>query len=73
MKKTTIPRPAKTSYSVLKQIVQWIPPGLPDRLAREAGADIRKFSCTSHVAAPALWATEPVGQSERNLRRRPAA
>ncbi|HRV46046.1 MAG: IS4 family transposase [Kiritimatiellae bacterium] len=51
MKKTTIPRPAKTSYSVLKQIVQWIPPGLPDRLAREAGADIRKFSCTSHVAA----------------------
>jgi hypothetical protein len=45
------PRPAKTSYSVLKQIVQWIPEGLPDRLAREAGADIRKFSCTSHVVA----------------------
>jgi hypothetical protein len=51
MKDTTIPRPAKTSYSVLRQIVHWIPPGLPDRLAQEAGADIRKFSCTSHVVA----------------------
>ena len=45
------PRPAKTSYSVLRQIVHWIPEGLPDRLAREADADIRKFSCTSHVVA----------------------
>jgi len=45
------PRPAKTSYSVLRQIVHWIPEGLPDRLAQEAGADIRKFSCTSHVVA----------------------
>jgi len=51
MKKTTIPRPAKTSYSVLRQIVQWIPSGLPDRLAKEAGADIRSFSCTSHIVA----------------------
>jgi len=51
MKNTTIPRPAKTSYSVLRQIVHWIPEGLPDRLAQEAGADIRKFSCTSHVVA----------------------
>ncbi len=50
-KKTTIPRPAKTAYSALQQIVHWIPPGLPDRLAREAGADIRTFSCTSHVVA----------------------
>ena len=45
------PRPAKTAYTVLRQIVQWIPEGLPDRLAREAGADIRTFSCTSHVLA----------------------
>jgi hypothetical protein len=45
------PRPAKTSYSVLRPIVQWIPEGLPDRLAREADADTRKFSCTSHVVA----------------------
>lgn len=35
----------------MSQIVQWIPLGLPDRLAQEAGADIRKFSCTSHVVA----------------------
>jgi hypothetical protein len=51
MKNTTIPRPAKTSYSVLRQIVHWIPPGLPDRLAQEADADIRTFSSTSHVVA----------------------
>ncbi len=51
MQNTTIPRPAKTSYSVLRQIVHWIPEGLPDRLAREADADIRTFSCTSHVVA----------------------
>jgi hypothetical protein len=51
MKNTTLPRPAKTCYSVLRQIVHWIPPGLPDRLARDAGADIRTFSCTSHVVA----------------------
>ncbi len=49
--KTQQPRPAKVTYSVLRQIVQWIPRGLPDRLAKEAGADIRKFSCTSHVTA----------------------
>lgn len=52
MKNTTAqPRPAKTSYTVLRQIVQWIPEGLPDRLTKESGADIRKFSCTSHVVA----------------------
>ena len=45
------PRPAKRAYTVLRQIVQWIPEGLPERLAREAGADIRTFSCTSHVLA----------------------
>ena len=45
------PRPTKTAYTVLRQIVQWIPTGLTDRLAKEAKADIRKFSCTSHVMA----------------------
>ena len=45
------PRPAKTAYTALRQIVQWIPEGLPDRIAREAKADIRAFSCTSHVLA----------------------
>jgi len=44
-------RPTRTAYTTLRQLVQWIPAGLPDRLAREAGADIRKFSCTSHVVA----------------------
>ena len=51
MKNTTLPRPAKTSYSVLGQIVHLIPPGLPDRLAQESDADIRAFSSTSHVVA----------------------
>jgi hypothetical protein len=45
------PRPARTAYTVLNQIVKWIPAGLPDKIAREAKADIRKFSCTSHVLA----------------------
>jgi len=46
-----VPRPAKTAYTALRQIVQWIPEGLPDRIAREVGADIRTFTCTSHVLA----------------------
>ena len=45
------PRPARKAYTVLRQLVQWIPEGLPDRIAREAKADIRAFSCTSHVLA----------------------
>ena len=45
------PRPAKTAYTALRQIVQWIPEGLPDRIAREAKADIRAFTCASHVLA----------------------
>ena len=45
------PRPAKTAYTTLSQIVQWIPYGIIDVLAREAGADIRKFSAFSHVLA----------------------
>lgn len=45
------PRPTRTAYNVLRQIVQWIPEGFPDRIAREVGADIRTFSCTSHVLA----------------------
>ena len=45
------PRPTRTAYTALRQIVQWIPEGLPDRIAREAEADIRTFSCTSHVPA----------------------
>ena len=46
-----LPRPAKTAYTTLSQIVQWIPEGLVDRLAREAGTDIRKFTAFSHVLA----------------------
>ena len=46
-----LPRPARTAYTTLRQIVQWIPEGLIDRLAREEGADIRKFPAFSHVLA----------------------
>ena len=46
-----LPRPAKTAYTTLRQLVQWIPEGLVDRLAREAGADIRKFTAFSHTHA----------------------
>ncbi len=46
-----IPRPAKTADTTLRQIVQWIPEGLVDQLAREAGTDIRKFTAFSHVLA----------------------
>lgn len=38
------PRPTKTVYTALRQIAPWIPEGLPDRIAREAGADIRTFT-----------------------------
>ncbi len=44
-------KPTKTTYTTLRQMVQYIPEGLPERLAKEVGADIRKFSCTSHVIA----------------------
>ncbi len=46
-----LPRPARTAYTTLRQIVQLIPEGLVDRLAREEGSDIRKFSAFSHVLA----------------------
>ena len=45
------PRPTKRAYTVLRQLVQWIPPGLADSLAKEAKADIRSFSAFSHVLA----------------------
>ena len=44
-------RPTRTAYTTLRQLVQWIPAGLPDRIARDIGAYSRKFSCTSHVLA----------------------
>jgi len=46
-----LPRPTETAYTTLRQIVQWIPEELADRLAREAGADIRTFTAFSHVLA----------------------
>ena len=46
-----LPRPAQTAYTTLRQIVQWIPEGLVDRLGREAGTDIRKFTAFSHILA----------------------
>ena len=47
----TTPRPTKRAYTVLRQLVQWIPPGLADSLAKDAKADIRYFSAFSHVLA----------------------
>jgi len=44
-------KPAKSEYTILRQIVQHIPRGMMERIAKEHKADIRKFSCTSHVVA----------------------
>ena len=38
----TLPKPTKTVYTVLRQLVQWIPPGMIQRLADEHKLDIRK-------------------------------
>ncbi len=38
----TPPKPAKTEYTVLRQLVQWIPSGMIQRLADEHKLDIRK-------------------------------
>jgi len=45
------PKPTKTEYTVLRQLVQWIPPGMIQRLADEHKLDIRKWSAVSHVVA----------------------
>jgi len=45
----TPPKPTKTGYTVLRQLVQWIPPGMIQRLADEHKLDIRKWSAVSHV------------------------
>jgi hypothetical protein len=47
----TLPKPTKTVYTVLRQLVQWIPPGMIQRLADEHKLDIRKWSAVSHVVA----------------------
>ena len=47
----THPKPTKTVYTVLRQLVQWIPPGMIQRLADEHKLDIRKWSAVSHVVA----------------------
>lgn len=38
----TPPKPTKTEYTVRRQIVQWIPSGMIQRLADEHKLDIRK-------------------------------
>jgi IS5 family transposase len=50
-KRRTSPKPTKTAYSTLCQLVQWIPAGLIESLAVEHGLDIRGFKATSHVVA----------------------
>ena len=47
----TPPKPTKTEYTVLRQLVQWIPSGMIQRLADEHRLDIRKWSAVSHVVA----------------------
>ncbi len=47
----TPPKPTKTEYTVLRQLVQWIPAGMIQRLAVEHKLDIRKWSAVSHVVA----------------------
>jgi hypothetical protein len=47
----TSPAPTKTTYTILAQLVQWIPHGLIPKLAADFELDIRKFSATSHVVA----------------------
>jgi hypothetical protein len=44
-------KPTKTVYSVLRQLVQWIPGGLIQQLADGAELDIRGWSAVSHVVA----------------------
>ena len=52
MKKQNKPvKPAKSGYTFFRQIVQHFPRGMIERIASESKADIRKFSCTSHVIA----------------------
>jgi len=46
-----LPRPTKTAYTTLSQLVQWIPHGIVDALAKQEKTDIRKFSAFSHVLA----------------------
>jgi hypothetical protein len=50
-KRHTPRKPTKTVYSVLRQLVQWIPGGLVQHLADGAGLDIRRWSAVSHVVA----------------------
>jgi len=45
------PRPTRSAYTTFHQLVQYIPHGLIDKIANEEGADIRKFSATSHFMA----------------------
>ena len=50
-KRRTFSKPAKTAYPILRQLVQWIPEGLIQRLAAKHKLDIRKFGAVSHVVA----------------------
>ena len=51
VKRRTTPRPAKTKYPILRQLVQWIPEGLIQRVAAEHRLKTRRFSAVSHVVA----------------------
>ncbi|MDD4623389.1 MAG: hypothetical protein PHG71_09155, partial [Kiritimatiellae bacterium] len=44
-------RPTKTAYTALRQIVQWIPEGLPDRIALDA---LRKYGTAGGPSRPVI-------------------
>jgi hypothetical protein len=50
-RRKALQRPTKTAYTILAQLVQWISPGLIQKLAEQHRLDIRTFSATSHVVA----------------------
>ena len=49
--KTKQTRPTRSPYTILHQIVQYIPGGFIEKIAEKIGVDARRFSCTSHVLA----------------------
>jgi hypothetical protein len=67
----TLPKPTKTVYTVLRQLVQWIPAGMIQRLADEHKLDIRKWSAVSHVVALMYGQLPPSESTNTPTRNRP--
>jgi hypothetical protein len=54
-------------YTVLQQLVQWVPAGMIQRLADEHTLDIHKWSAVNHVGA--LMYGQLVGCDSLNTKR----